>query len=144
MKLFFLFLGAAAWQDLRTRSISFWLLAVGTAAGLLNCIWWERQPGEIILAMIPGTAVLLMSFLTNRVLGEGDGLFFVVSGFFLGWQEIILLFLSGQIFCSIFGLTIAVSTIVSGAGNRNIRKMRLPFLPFLIPAALWLVMMKSL
>lgn len=46
MNLFFVFLGTAAWQDLRTRSISLEVLAGGAAVGIITCIWKERLPGE--------------------------------------------------------------------------------------------------
>ena len=143
MKLFFLFLGAAAWQDLRTRSIGLEILAAGAIAGLIVCAGAGRSAGEIFLAMIPGAGILLLSFFTDGMMGEGDGLFFLVSGLFLEWQEVILLFISGQIFCSIFGLTVAVSAFW-GAKNGNIRKMRLPFLPFLLPMAMWMAVMRNL
>ena len=92
MNLFFVFLGTAAWQDLRTRSISLEVLAGGAAVGIITCIWKERLPGEIVLAMIPGIMLLLIGMLTRGLLGEGDGWFFIVSGFFLGWQECVMLF----------------------------------------------------
>lgn len=38
--------------------------------------------------MIPGIMLLLIGMLTRGLLGEGDGWFFIVSGFFLGWQEV--------------------------------------------------------
>ena len=60
MNLFFVFLGTAAWQDLRTRSISLEVLAGGAAVGIITCIWKERLPGEIVLAMIPGITLLLI------------------------------------------------------------------------------------
>lgn len=98
MNLFFVFLGTAAWQDLRTRSISLEVLAGGAAAGIITCIWKERLPGEIVLAMIPGIMLLLIGMLTRGLLGEGDGWFFIVSGFFLGWQECVMLLISGADF----------------------------------------------
>ena len=126
MNLFFVFLGTAAWQDLRTRSISLEVLAGGAAVGIITCIWKERLPGEIVLAMIPGIMLLLIGMLTRGLLGEGDGWFFIVSGFFLGWQE-----------CVMVGAQI-------GTGRENIRKLRLPFLPFLLPASLWMVLMRMI
>lgn len=141
MNLFFVFLGIAAWQDLRTRSIGLEVLAGGAAAGIITCIWKERFLGEIILAMIPGISLLLVSVMTEGLLGVGDGLFFIVSGLFLGWQECVMLLISGQIFCGIFGLAMMVGAQI-GAGGGSIRKLRLPFLPFLLPAALWMVFMR--
>lgn len=143
MNLFFVFLGIAAWQDLRTRSIGLEVLAGGAAAGIVTCIWKERLPGEIVLAMIPGITLLLIGMLTRGLLGEGDGWFFIVSGFFLGWQECVMLLISGQIFCGIFGLAMVVGAQL-GTGRGSIRKLRLPFLPFLLPAALWMVLMRMI
>ena len=143
MNLFFVFLGTAAWQDLRTRSISLEVLAGGAAVGIITCIWKERLPGEIVLAMIPGIMLLLIGMLTRGFLGEGDGWFFIVSGFFLGWQECVMLLISGQIFCGIFGLAIMVGAQI-GTGRENIRKLRLPFLPFFLPASLWMVLMRMI
>ena len=134
MNLFFVFLGTAAWQDLRTRSISLEVLAGGAAVGIITCIWKERLTGEIVLAMIPGITLLLIGMLTRGLLGEGDGWFFIVSGFLL---------ISGQIFCGIFGLAIMVGAQI-GTGRENIRKLRLPFLPFLLPASLWIVLMRMI
>ena len=143
MNLFFVFLGIAAWQDLRTRRISLDVLVGGAAAGIITCVWKARFPGEIILAMIPGIGLLIVSILTGGLLGEGDGLFLIVSGFFLGWQECVMLLISGQIFCGIFGLAIMVGAQI-GTGRENIRKLRLPFLPFLLPASLWMVLMRMI
>ncbi len=43
--------------------------------------------------------------------------FFLVAGFFLEWKEIVLLLISGQFFCGIFGLAMAVSVMTIGGGN---------------------------
>ena len=76
--------------------------------------------------------------------GGLSGLFFLVTGFFLEWKEIVLLLISGQFFCGIFGLAMAVSVMTIGGGNGNLRKIRLPFLPFLLPTALWMAVMRVL
>lgn len=143
MNLFFLFLGAAAWQDLRTRSISREILLAGTAAGIIVCAAAERSAGSIFLAMIPGIGIFILSFLTGGMVGEGDGLFFLAAGLFLEWKEVLTLFISGQIFCGVFGLTMAVSTLWT-AGRGNLKNLRLPFLPFLLPTALWMAVMRAL
>ena len=143
MNLFFVFLGTAAWQDLRTRSISLEVLAGGAAVGIITCIWKERLPGEIVLAMIPGITLLLIGMLTRGLLGEGDGGCFIVSGFFLGWQGWGMLLISGQIFSRIFALPIMVGPQI-GAGRENIRKLRLSFLTFLLPASLYMVLMRRI
>ena len=142
--LFLLFLGIAAWQDLRTRSISLEVLTAGAAAGMAVCVLEGRGLEEIVPAMIPGIALLLINRFADGIIGEGDGLFFLVAGFFLEWKEIVLLLISGQFFCGIFGLAMAVSVMTIGGGNGNLRKIRLPFLPFLLPIALWMAVMRVL
>ena len=102
VSLFFLFLGIAAWQDLRTRSISLEVLTAGAAAGMAVCVLEGRGLEEIVPAMIPGIALLLINRFAGGIIGEGDGLFFLVTGFFLEWKEIVLLLISGQFFCGIF------------------------------------------
>ena len=117
------------------------VLVGGAAAGIITCVWKARFPGEIILAMIPGIGLLIVSILTGGLLGEGDGLFLIVSGFFLEWQECVLLLITGQIFCGIFGLAMMVGAQI-GTGGGSVRKQRLPFLPFLLPSALWLILIR--
>lgn len=120
MSLFFLFLGIAAWQDLRTRSISLEVLTAGAAAGMAVCVLEGRGLEEIVPAMIPGIALLLINrFGGWELIGEGDGLFFLVAGFFLEWKEIVLLLISGQFFCGIFGLAMAVSVMTIGGRKRE-------------------------
>ena len=144
MNLFFGFLGIAAWQDLKTRSIRLEVLLIGILAGILICLSNNRTPQEVLISMIPGGILLLISIATGGLLGEGDGYFFLVSGLFLTWRELLFLFVCGEFFCSIFGLAMLVGT---GMGNRKILssgKMRLPFLPFLVPAALWMAVIRYL
>ena len=143
VSLFLLFLGIAAWQDLRTRSISLEVLTAGAAAGMAVCVLEGRGLEEIVPA-IPGIALLLINRFAGGIIGEGDGLFFLVAVFFLEWKEIVLLLISGQFFCGIFGLAMAVSVMTIGGRNGNLRKMRLPFLPFLLPTALWMAVMRVL
>ena len=108
------------------------------------CVLEGRGLEEIVPAMIPGIALLLINRFAGGIIGEGDGLFFLVTGFFLEWKEIVLLLISGQFFCGIFGLAMAVSVMTIGGGNGNLRKIRLPFLPFLLPTALWMAVMRVL
>lgn len=64
-------------------------------------------------------------------IGMGDGLFFIVSAIFLGFWTSIALLLFGLMFCSACSLGIVCWGIAAGV---NVRKKRLPFLPFLLPA----------
>ena len=70
MSLFFLFLGIAAWQDLRTRSISLEVLTAGAAAGMAVCVLEGRGLEEIVPAMIPGIALLLINRVADGIIGQ--------------------------------------------------------------------------
>lgn len=134
---FVVILLCGVWQDMRYRSVSRgFLLASGLAGGLLyiaSGLGWSR----LLLSSAVGIVLLGFSHLTDGGIGEGDGWFFVVTGFFLEPVENMILFLSGVIFCSVYSLTLTAAVF---AGGGNIRRRRLPFLPYLLPIGLWLAL----
>lgn len=132
---FAVILVCGVWQDMRYRSVSRgFLLASGLAGVALYAasgFGWSR----LLLSSAVGIVLLGLSHLTDGGIGEGDGWFFVVTGFFLEPAENMILFLSGVVFCSVYSLTLTAAVF---AGSGNIRKRRLPFLPYLLPIGLWL------
>lgn len=132
---FLIILVCGVWQDMRYRSVSrSFLILSGAAGGLLYAAsgyGWSRM----LLSSAVGIVLLGLSILTDGGIGEGDGWFFVVTGLFLNPAENVILFLSGVVFCSVYSLTLAAAAF---AGGRNIRRRKLPFLPYLLPIGLWL------
>lgn len=140
-----LFLLQTAWHDLRKRQIPIWIFlffgAVGICIVFLPLSGW---PGENSVGMgirsiagfLPGIALLSITACTRGQIGSGDGFFFLVSALYLSVRSLLLLLSSGLIFCSAFCLGMVIWGAWSGV---NVRKMRLPFLPFLVPAWLWLL-----
>lgn len=133
MTVFFLFWCIAAWQDLRMKSVSLWVFIIFGIGALL-------MRREISLDMIfsAGVGVILLGIgiMSRGAVGEGDGMFFLVSGLYLPALHNCFLLLYGLLFCSIFSL------ILIAAGtcrNRNMRGRTVPFLPFLLPAGIWIV-----
>lgn len=125
----------AAWQDLKTGSIDIRVLLFFGGIGLLfqwsaDASWFER-----IASCGIGAALLALHRLTNGGIGEGDGWFFIVSGFYLDWERNLLLFLAGLGLCFLCSLPLAVQAIMK---KENGRKRELPFLPFLLPAGIWI------
>lgn len=126
----------AAWQDLKTGTIDICLLIVFGCIGLLlhlssDLLWYDRIASSGI-----GVILLILNKLTNGGIGEGDGWFFVVTGLYLDWERNLLLFLGGLGICFLWSLPLAVQAILrKGCG----RKRELPFLPFLLPAGIWMV-----
>ena len=84
-----------------------------------------------------GIFLLILGQITDGGIGEGDGWFFIVTGFFLEPTENFMLFLSGLIFCSVYSLAYMAASFIGGV---CVRQKRLPFLPFLLPVGLWLAL----
>lgn len=151
---FMLFLAAAAWQDLKERRIKICIFVIfGGAGAALRCIQIGLElgmicrrtdlacVGELIwahlsdtgLAVALGGGLLLLSAVTRGAVGRGDGWFFAVSGLYLGAVKNWLLLAGGLAGCFILCVILMIRGIAKG---RSVRAMRLPFLPFLIPAGI--------
>lgn len=87
VSLFLLFLGIAAWQDLRTRSISLEVLTAGAAAGMAVCVLEGRGLEEIVPAMIPGIALLLINRFAGGIIGREMDYFFLWPVFSLNGRR---------------------------------------------------------
>ncbi|MCI8512469.1 MAG: pilus assembly protein CpaA [Lachnospiraceae bacterium] len=135
MKLFSAVLVWAAWQDIERHSLGNGFLILSAGLGLALCIGENGAGTAVLAAMLPGLVLLIFGRLTCGGIGRGDGWFFVVAGFYLNLWENVWLLASGLILCGIYSLILAVLLTARG---RNIRKLRLPFIPFLLPAGLWL------
>jgi leader peptidase (prepilin peptidase)/N-methyltransferase len=139
------FLCACAWEDFKEKKISVLLLwAAGSVAAawmagyyMILLDWTDMNEAYLWLimrgtALIPGAVLLALSGITKGAIGKGDGLFFLVSGMYLGfWDNIALLF-CGLLLCSFWGMGMFIWGMF---GKKKIKNIRLPFLPFLIPAA---------
>lgn len=135
--LFSLILISAVWQDIRFRGIGKVSLMLAGGMGLVVSAGSGREWGDVFISVIPGILLLGLSYLTDGGIGEGDGWFFVVSGLFWELEENLLLMLSGILFCSMYSLVLAAAVL---ARSGSIRRKTLPFLPYLLPVGLWLVL----
>lgn len=133
---FLSFLLAAAWQDYREKSVSVLLYAgYGLAAcviRLANAAWNPM----VLCGLGVGGVMLLLGRLTQGAIGSGDGWFFIIGDLYLSVPETILLLLNGLAFCGIFCLILIVCGKIRG---RSMRGVTVPFLPFLVPAWIWMV-----
>lgn len=130
------YLMLAVWRDLRYRKIPMWLYTIfGLGGIIINFLWTKVGWWEVLSALLPGFLLLLLTKCTRGAIGAGDGLFFLVSAVYLGFWNTIELLLYGLIFCGICCMGIMAWGFMAGV---NVRKWRLPFLPFLLPA--WILM----
>ncbi len=136
--LFLIFLAVAAWQDMRDKEIDAWLYVV--FGGL---IWFGKLcfdgPVELwreAVNAVPGIALVLLSRLSGGAVGEGDGWFFVVAGVALGVRNAVALFFMSLFLCCLWCAGMAVW----GWRRRiSVRRRTVPFLPFVLPAVLWIL-----
>jgi leader peptidase (prepilin peptidase)/N-methyltransferase len=154
---FFLYLTVTAWQDGRKKAVSGWIFLFFFVHFLVSQIcqrvlladmekfpanfWFYGLSGEqsiwILLAGCSiGAALLGISRLTEGALGAGDGIFFVITGLYLGFWRNLLLLSSALFLCSMAGLACLIWE--KGKGN-NCRKKTLPFLVFAFPAGILLM-----
>lgn len=144
---FLIFLSLMSWEDLRTRRLSPAGLAAGGICGWLVRAWicrsmwqgglsWTGCLLDGALALSAGGILLAVSFLTGGELGAGDGWFFLAAAPWLGWERLWCLLIGGMILCFVVCGCIVVWGGIKGV---NVKKKRLPFIPFLLPPALVLL-----
>lgn len=143
--IFSLFLLLAAWKDFKRRRIPIWLYVFFGVIGAGVKLFVSARSGQFcrpnqewvwaVAAFLPGLLLLLLTKVSRGGVGAGDGWFFVTAAFYLGlWKTLALLFY-GLLFCSLCSLGMITWGMMKGI---SVRKKRLPFLPFLIPAWLWI------
>lgn len=136
-----MFILTAVWQDARDQSISIWVyLVYGFLCAMLMIV---RNGGDINAwvdtggSMGIGLILCVLSRVTRGSIGEGDACFFLVTGMFFNLWENLSLLMSGLLLCSCYCL----GMVVWGAYlHIQVRKRTVPFLPFLLPVGLWLVL----
>lgn len=134
---FLLILMYAVWQDIRYQEIGSVFLSISGMAGLIFCILLGRSLKMTVLSVLVGAVLLGLHMATRGGIGEGDGWFFVVTGLYLEPEENLLMLVSGILFCGLFSLTLSAMILIGGGKTG---KRRIPFLPYLLPAGLWLVL----
>lgn len=144
---FVLYLLMAAWQDLRSRTIRTEVFAVFGIAGLVmragqlfaecrGAAQWRNGLADTGLALLVGAGLLGLSAVSGQAVGMGDGIFFIVSSFYLGLRQNLALLAGGLLLCFLY-----CGGLLLWGCARNIRvgARRVPFLPFLVPVGIGLV-----
>ena len=134
--IFALFLLTAALQDIRRRSIDLWVLLLFAFLGILFCFLDGEDGLKRILGCLTGGGLIFVSRAAKDGIGRGDGFFFVVSGFYLGAVKNLELLFYGLITAAALG---GILILTSKKGERNLRNTAFPFIPFLVPV--WIGMM---
>lgn len=153
---FILYVVMAAWQDGRKRAVSGWVFLFFFVHFLTSQIcqkvfpvnmdqmpaafWYQgmavgTKMSFLWMGSLIGVVLLIISKCSGGALGEGDGIFFVITGIYLGFWRNMLLFFSALFFSSFFGLVFLLWGRMAG---KDYRKKKLPFLVFTLPLSVYL------
>ncbi|MDO5407828.1 MAG: prepilin peptidase [Eubacteriales bacterium] len=138
------FLLLAAAQDLERKQVDIWIYLLFGGAAVAGGIGRQLAGGEAcgwleyLGGVCPGIVLLAASAVSRGGIGAGDGWFFLVSGLYLGFWENLMMLCYGTLFCGIFCLGYLVWCRFRQIQNGG--KRVVPFLPFVVPPGIWLVM----
>lgn len=144
--LFLCFLCVAAVQDLREKQVEVRVFVIFGLLSILLCGyqwkigswngWLDVGSNLCVAAGLIGAAVIW-----REAVGLGDGCFFLVSGLLLGFWENLALLFYGLLLCGSYCLV----KLVFGrlGGGQHVKTQTVPFLPFLVPAGIWLILLKG-
>lgn len=132
---FLVFLLTAAGWDLVKKEIPLWVYVGGAVSGLVTQ-GITLVTADRFLSIGVGGFLLLLAMVSRRRIGTGDGVFFLVSGLYLESRLNAALFFYGLMLCSIYCLLLSV---YCWSKHQTIQNQAIPFLPFLIPAGVWLM-----
>ena len=120
-------LAPMTWRDLRTKTVpAGWLyfsLACGAAAALGKLLAGCAGTADIAVSLLPGALLIIISGVTGRRIGEGDGLCFLFLGMMNGFWRTFSVLCAAWTASAVF----SAGVLLSGKGGRN---ARIPFLPF--------------
>lgn len=124
----FLFLGSAAYFDIRWKRIPWTVLGSGIIF-MIICRILQGKVFDIsvLTAVLPGIALLLLAWVTRETIGFGDGVSVLILGGMAGFWNCIWVLCISLTFLSV----IAVFLLVF---KRAGRKTKIPYLPFLLAA----------
>lgn len=130
-------LAVSSIYDLKWKKVPAAILGAGIILGVFsvffrmteNGIW--KTAAEVIPAVIPGLFLLMLSVLTEKKVGAGDGIILLILGVLEGIEKVILVFCAGLFLQSLF----AVGLLLAKKANKQ---TCIPFIPFLMAARILL------
>lgn len=116
-------------EDILSKGLSGILLFIWIVFEGVTCVYIDSFH-SFIWRLIPGSAVLLLGFLTKEKIGYGDGLVMLSIGEWLGMIPALTVFSIGIIGCG----TVAVIIILFHKLNRKSidLNINIPFVPFIL------------
>lgn len=128
------FMGILAGIDIAKRELPGWLFWGYGMAGAIGRVVYLMQKNsgfegirDWAASAAVGVCLLLISHAVDGAVGEGDGWYFVVTGFFVPWNVNLGLLCYGLLLCCVYAIGIIIWGVIKGV---SVRGKRIPFLPF--------------
>ncbi len=130
----FVCLTLAAGFDWKSRELPCWLFCVWLVPALANL--FLTGPGHHLGGAAAGMLLLILAWATHGEIGEGDGLFFLLSACFLETGQIALLFLGSLGISALWSMVLVLRAHMSGTGKAT---GTVPFITCAWPVGAWLM-----
>lgn len=118
-------LGVHSIEDIKEKKITINItLLSGIAGAFMHLLFQNQSIYEMLAGTLPGIGILLLGCLTKDKIGRGDGIVFILTGFYLGFVRNILLICISFLLAGVFGLYL----LLHCSGSRD---KKMPLIPFL-------------
>ncbi|MBQ9612658.1 MAG: prepilin peptidase [Lachnospiraceae bacterium] len=122
-----LYLLPAGIRDLRSLCVPLWYLLGGCAAALVAAAIQIMQGSltwhAAILSVMPGLMLLMLSRVSEKKIGEADGILFLTAGLVLGSRNTCILLTISLVLSSLCAIVLLLLRKVT-------LRTRIPFVPF--------------
>lgn len=110
-------------EDIRRKKVPIWALAAALAVSPLFWLFKEEDVGTFLLGIIPGAALILISFVSRGGIGLADAAVVIILGINTGLTSVLMTVTIS------FGLIALFSGGMLIAGKLRL-KSTLPYIPF--------------
>ena len=126
-------LGLCTWEDVKRKELTLiYILLFGVCGVCLHLFYPKCSIYSMLWGMLPGAAMMIVSWITHGKAGIGDGILLVVTGVYLGGMGNLKLFFTGLVLAAFWSLWLLVS-------GKKKRKDRIAFVPFLLLSYLMMI-----
>jgi len=124
----YLYLLPAAIEDLKTKQVTFFILAAGIGIAVWNITnRFFTEGAEAFLGIIPGLIFLGLTIITKNKIGFADGLTLIFIGAVDGYRVCVFSLIIGLMMLSMISIVLLVLKKVK-------KESQIPFIPFLLLA----------
>lgn len=118
-----------SYMDVKYKEIPLAVIVFYAGIGLATNIFLKTDVSYILLSSVPGLFLLILSFVTDEMIGSGDGLTILALGIWMGLRlTLTTLFLGIAFVCFFSFLTIAFNKVLRKRMEPN---YQIPLIPFI-------------